>query len=203
MEHWGNNQNYVSSATHTPSSSGATINNGGQVISTVSTDFHIYALEWTSEKLVFSVDGDTHFTYNPTVKNDATWPFDAEQYLLLNVAILPEIFANFTEDAMEVDYVRVYQESTTALNNIDLEKQTPVFYPNPVEDVLTIELDEMTAEDIAFTIHNGVGQLVKTKIATTTNTRVNLDGFGNFASGIYFISYELNGQKYSFKVYKR
>ena len=30
MEHWGNNQNYVQSAMHTPSSSGATINHGGQ-----------------------------------------------------------------------------------------------------------------------------------------------------------------------------
>lgn len=109
MEHWGNNQNYVQSAMHTPSSYGGTVNLGGQTVSTVSSDFHIYALEWTSEKMVFSVDGITHYTYNPAIKDASTWPFNAPQYLLLNVAMQPYIDPNFTQGAMEVDYVRVYQ----------------------------------------------------------------------------------------------
>ena len=40
MEHWGSNQNYVQSATHTPSSYGGTVNHGGQVLPTASTQFH-------------------------------------------------------------------------------------------------------------------------------------------------------------------
>ena len=203
MEHWGNNQNYVSSATHTPSSFGATVNVGGQSIATASTEFHIYALEWTSEKLVFSVDGTTHFTYNPPVKNNETWPFDAEQYLLLNVAILPNIAANFTESAMELDYVRVYQESSTATNEVNNQHKEPVFYPNPVEDVLTIELEEIAAQDVVFNIYNAAGKLVKTEIVAATNASVNLNGFGAFASGMYFISYELNGSKFGFRIYKK
>ena len=79
MEHWGNNQNFVSSAIHTPSSSGNTINKGGQTISTVSSEFHVYALEWTEEKMVFSVDDVVHYTYNPAIKNADTWPFDNDQ----------------------------------------------------------------------------------------------------------------------------
>lgn len=109
MEHWGSNQNYVQSAMHTPSSYGGTINLGGQTIPTASTAFHIYTLVWTAEKMVFSVDGVEHYTYNPTVKNSNTWPFDAEQYLLLNLAIQGNITSGFTQGAMEVDYVRVYQ----------------------------------------------------------------------------------------------
>ncbi len=110
MEHWGHNQNYISSAMHTPSSSGGTVNHGGQTIATVSSAFHVYTLEWTSEKMVFSVDGTIHYTYNPATKNASTWPFDAEQYLLLNFAIQPSIApTGFVEDAMEIDYVRVYQ----------------------------------------------------------------------------------------------
>jgi beta-glucanase (GH16 family) len=109
MEHWGNNQNYVQSAMHTPSSFGGTVNLGGQTIATASSDFHIYALEWTSQKMVFSVDGIVHYTYNPTVKDASTWPFDAPQYILLNVAMQPAIDSNFTQSSMEVDYVRVYQ----------------------------------------------------------------------------------------------
>lgn len=109
MEHWGSNQNYVQSAMHTPSSFGNTVNLGGQTIPTASSAFHIYVLEWSAEKLVFSVDGVVHYTYNPTVKNSSTWPFDSEQYLLLNVAIQSNISSTFTQSAMEVDYVRVYQ----------------------------------------------------------------------------------------------
>ena len=109
MEHWGDNQNYVQSATHTPSSYGGTINHGGQTISTASSEMHTYTLVWTAEKLVFSVDDVVHYTYNPPVKDSNTWPFDSEQYLLLNLAIEPNITPNFTQSAMEIDYVRVYQ----------------------------------------------------------------------------------------------
>ena len=109
MEHWGTNQNYVQSAIHTPSSYGGTINLGGQTVSTVSSEFHIYTLEWTAEKMVFSVDGLVHYTYNPSIKNSNTWPFNSEQYILLNLAIQPSISPSYLESKMEVDYVRVYQ----------------------------------------------------------------------------------------------
>jgi beta-glucanase (GH16 family) len=112
MEHWGTNQNYVQSAIHTPSSYGDTVNLGGQTIATASSQFHVYSLDWTAEKMVFSVDNVVHYTYNPPVKNASTWPFDAEQYILLNVAIQSNIISNFTQSAMEVDYVRVYQNTT-------------------------------------------------------------------------------------------
>ncbi len=109
MEHWGSNQNYVQSAMHTPSSYGNTANLGGQVVATASSQFHVYTLDWTAEKMVFSVDGVVHYTYNPTVKNANTWPFDSEQYVLLNLAILPSISQNYTSSAMEVDYIRIYK----------------------------------------------------------------------------------------------
>jgi beta-glucanase (GH16 family) len=112
MEHWGSNQNYVQSAIHTPSSFGGTVNHGGQTISTASTGFHTYTMEWNEERIVFSVDGNIHYTYNPAVKDSDTWPFDAEQYLILNIAILPEIASSFTESAMEIDYVRIYQKTS-------------------------------------------------------------------------------------------
>ncbi|MBT8219833.1 MAG: glycoside hydrolase family 16 protein [Bacteroidia bacterium] len=109
MEHWGTNQNQIKSATHTPSSSGATLNSGGQTIATASTAFHVYALDWTDQQLVFSVDDVVHYTYNPSTKNSSTWPFTAPHYLLMNVAIQPSIEPEYTSSAMEIDYVRVYQ----------------------------------------------------------------------------------------------
>ena len=108
MEHWGREQDLVKSATHTPFSHGETINQGGRVISTCSSEFHIYSLDWSEEKLVFMIDDVVHYTYNPTVKNKDTWPYTSEQYLLLNFAIEPLIDPNFISDAIEIDYVRVY-----------------------------------------------------------------------------------------------
>ena len=108
MEHWGRDQNMVSSALHTPSSFGGTFNKGQQYIDTASTEFHVYSLDWNADRMIFSVDGVEHYTYAPNDKNSATWPFDAEQYLLLNFAIEPSIANSFNEGEMEVDYVRVY-----------------------------------------------------------------------------------------------
>ncbi|MAZ30639.1 MAG: beta-glucanase, partial [Flavobacteriales bacterium] len=113
MEHWGINQNYIQSATHTPSSFGGTINHGGQNISTASSEFHTYGLIWTEDQLIFSVDDQVHFTYNPPVKDSETWPFDAEQYLLMNIAIDQNITSDFQQSTLEVDYVRVYQSTSS------------------------------------------------------------------------------------------
>ena len=113
MEHVGNNQGTVQSAMHTPSSYGGTINHGSQFLDDVSTEFHIYAVEWTAEKMIFTVDGVEHYRYNPTTKNSSTWPFDANQFIILNVAMGGgfggTIDPNFVSSTMEIDYVRVYQ----------------------------------------------------------------------------------------------
>lgn len=113
MEHAGNRQGTIQSAMHTPSSYGDTINKGSQFLSDVSTAFHIYKVEWTSEEMVFSVDDIEHYRYNPSNKNSSTWPYDANQYLILNVAMGGSfgglIGSNFIESTMEIDYIRVYQ----------------------------------------------------------------------------------------------
>ncbi|KQC30324.1 glycoside hydrolase family 16 protein [Flagellimonas eckloniae] len=110
LEHWGKNQDYVSSAVHNGSSYGDKVKNlGGQTIKNASTEFHIYALEWTSEKMIFSIDGIAHFTYNPSIKNTETWPYDTDYYLILNIAVESEIDQNFIESPMVVDYIRIFQ----------------------------------------------------------------------------------------------
>jgi len=113
MEHVGNNQGTVSSAMHTPSSYGGTVNHDSQYFDDVSTAFHVYAVEWTDEKMVFSVDDKVHYTYNPSTKDSSTWPYDAPQFIILNVAMGGgyggAIDSDFSSSTMEIDYVRVYQ----------------------------------------------------------------------------------------------
>jgi hypothetical protein len=113
MENAGNRQGIVQSAMHTLSSYGNTSNLGSQTLADVSTAFHVYAVEWTSDRMIFSVDGKVHYTYNPATKNSSTWPFDAKQFLILNVAMGGSfggaIDPDFISSTMEIDYVRVYQ----------------------------------------------------------------------------------------------
>ncbi len=113
MEHRGNAVGTVSSAIHTPSSFGNTVNKGTKFISDVTTEFHIYSVNWTSEKIEFSIDNIIHYTYNPSIKDSNTWPFNDNQFIILNVAMGGAfggtIDPNFMEGTMEIDYVRVYQ----------------------------------------------------------------------------------------------
>ena len=108
--------NYIQSAMHTPSSSGNTVNIGGVVVGdNIAENYHIYSMNWSPNQISFLVDNVVFYTYNPSNKNASTWPFDKEQYLLLNIAmggVAGTIPSNFTQAAMVIDYVRVYQNTT-------------------------------------------------------------------------------------------
>lgn len=188
MEHWGDNQNYISSAMHTPSSYGGTQNKGGQYINGVSTGFKTYAVEWTPTKMVFSVDSVIHYTYEPATRNANTWPFDDPQYLLFNVAVQSNIAASFAQSPMIVDYVRVYQSST--LSKEELEAASIELYPNPTNDKLHIVQPFNIASLQIFDI---TGKLVKSE---TLQEVTNIIQTTHLAPGTYqcMITNEQNGQ---------
>ncbi len=200
MEHWGDNQNFVQSAIHSPSSFGNTVNKGGQTITTVSDQFHLYTLVWTPEKMTFSVDGVVHYVYEPPVRDQNTWPFDADQYLLFNVAILPNIEGSFTESALEIDYVRVYQEQVLSNPNQNLSATLAV-YPNPAGDTLNIQLPVLTQEKIEVALFNIAGVKVKTEILSTNDTFLSVN-IQDLPTGHYTLKYSMEGKQYTFKVLK-
>lgn len=197
MEHWGNNQNFIQSALHTPSSNGNTTNLGGQTVADASSQYHIYSLDWNADRMIFSVDNSVHYIYNPAVKNASTWPFNAPQYLLLNLAIQNSIFPGFTQGAMEVDYVRVYQQSALSVNNA-LNKESVILYPNPVSDKLTVKTPNNSVMTKAI-IHSISGQQIDT--FNLVGDEYEFD-FSNYKKGIYFINIETNVGSYSYKFIK-
>ncbi len=202
MEHWGSNQNFVQSATHTPSSSGSTINHGGQTISTASTEFHVYTLLWTDEKLVFSVDDAVHYSYKPDVKNADTWPFDLEQYLILNVAIQAGIDQSFQESAMEIDYIRVYHEGTaTPVTDLRTNNEIRV-YPNPVKTDMNIVFENAEVNQIDLRIFNSNGLLLKSCTKNLIGNNLRLDDMAHLPRGIYIFQIEFNNKVESIKVLK-
>lgn len=128
---------YVQSALHTPSSSGATTNIGGTIASNLGTDYHIYSMNWSPFQITFLLDGVAFYTYNPAVKNASNWPFDADQYLLLNIAmggVAGNIPSNFNQATMEIDYVRVYQ-------NVQVDTQIPTNFTATIGAVTSTSIE--------------------------------------------------------------
>jgi len=78
--------------------------------------FHVYAVEWDKAHMDFSVDGKTYFSCKNDGKGPESWPFDKDQYLILNLAIGGAWGGREgIDDAIfpvkyEIDYVRVYQK---------------------------------------------------------------------------------------------
>jgi len=81
----------------------------------ISDEFHVYAIEWSPERIDFFVDATLYFTFPRESGDPAVWPFDASQYLILNVAVggswggQQGIDATVFPQRMLVDYVRVYE----------------------------------------------------------------------------------------------
>lgn len=79
--------------------------------------FHLYAIEWTKEKIDFFFDEDKVFTFENEGKGEAVWPFDKPQYLLLNFAIGGEwggqkgVDDSVFPQQYLIDYVRVYEQA--------------------------------------------------------------------------------------------
>ena len=72
-------------------------------------EFHLYSLIWDETKMQIILDNQVFIE----LPNEVSNPFDNPHYLLLNIAIGGnlggEVPANFPNQVMEVDYVRIYQ----------------------------------------------------------------------------------------------
>ena len=122
MENIGKEPNINHASVHGPGYSGGnpittTYKLSGE--SKFASDFHTFAIEWTPQEIVFSVDGTTYQSVKPArLPSGARWVFDHPFFLLLNVAVggnfpgPPDASTRFPVE-MLVDYVRVYQATTT------------------------------------------------------------------------------------------
>ena len=198
IEHWGDNQNFVQSALHNRSSFGGTINKGGRMISNASTEFHTYTLYWDANKMVFSVDDIVHYTYEPSPKNIQNWPYDAPQYLLFNVAMLPNVTGSFTESAMEIDYVRVYQAASLSTNDNTVEEKEITIFPNPVDNQLQIQFANFS-NTYQGTIYDLTGKKVH---SFNKKAKKNSIDVSFLKSGFYILNIQSGGFSKNFKILK-
>ena len=115
MEQVGNEPAKVFSTVHTTAGSGANGKGGATQVPDACSVFHNYQMHWTAEQVTFGIDGIPHAVYPNLKTGKAAWPFDAPQYLILNIAIGGDLGGAVDDSAlpikMEIEHVRVYQQA--------------------------------------------------------------------------------------------
>lgn len=117
MEHVGFDQGNMHGTVHTEAFNHTKNTQRGDSIQIedISQQFHVYAIEWSEDKIDFFLDDEKYHTFEHTGNGPDDWPFDQPFYLILNLAvggnwggkmgIANDVFPN----RFEIDYVRVYQ----------------------------------------------------------------------------------------------
>ncbi|OYU97515.1 MAG: beta-glucanase precursor [Bacteroidetes bacterium B1(2017)] len=109
MEHRGSELNKIFYTLHYPGHSGSNGTGKTSIIPFVTSEFHVYSIEWNASSIQFFVDGVNQYTF----PNNTTIPFNHDFFIILNTAMGGyfggTIDPAFTTSTMEIDYVRVYK----------------------------------------------------------------------------------------------
>ncbi|MEN2284362.1 glycoside hydrolase family 16 protein [Algoriphagus sp. SE2] len=126
MEHVGFDPGKVHGTVHTEAFNHkiGTQKGGFIMVPEFNTEFHIYAIDWTKEKIDFYIDNSLYFTFDKSKDDYKEWPFDQAFHVILNIAVgggwggQQGIDPNIWPQKMEIDYVRVYNQKPkiTSLN---------------------------------------------------------------------------------------
>lgn len=119
MENVGFDPNTIHANVHTRAYNHVRQTNKGDKITVASPSeqFHVYAVEWTPERIDFFVDDQNYFRFANEGTGRDTWPFDKPHYLILNLAIggtwggRQGIDDEAFPHRYEIDYVRVYRQA--------------------------------------------------------------------------------------------
>jgi len=76
MEYVGRNPHTVYTTLHTEDSHGNSINAKVTKFDKIEEGFHVFAIDWTKDKIEFIVDDISVYTFQPELKNESIWPFD-------------------------------------------------------------------------------------------------------------------------------
>ncbi len=118
MENIGREPSIVHGTIHGPGYSGANgISSSFSLANNqkFADDFHVYATDWSENKIEFYVDGNLYKTITPqNLPSGGQWVFDHPFFMILNLAVggnwggAPDATTVFPGE-MKIDYVRVYR----------------------------------------------------------------------------------------------
>ena len=118
MEHVGYQMGHVHGTVHTKAYYWVEWEQrkGRILVDDVADEFHVYALEWSPERIDIFVDDSLYFTYVNENKGWEEWPFDKPFHMIINIAVGGAwgrsggaIDDSIFPQRLLVDYARVYR----------------------------------------------------------------------------------------------
>jgi len=190
MEQNGWNKNISYGYLHYRNSASGEYENQGATTSISDSDgsYHKYSLIWTEDVIQILLDNNVFFERI----NTNQIPYDNPHYILLNIAmggtLGGDIPANFSDAVMEIDYVRVYQQSPLSMNSIGQASKASM-YPNPAQDIIEISVSQ---EDLIkqIEIFDIAGKMIQDHNNINQN-RIILN-VSNLNSGLYLVSIKMH-----------
>ena len=203
-EFQGSQPNQFQSNIHTLDYNGTLGNNFHMVVPfpNVTDTFHIYTIIWTAAKIKFYCDSVQYWSFAAAAVPAADYPFTSNMYIILNLAVGGTMGGTVDNSIfpqqMLVDYVRVYQDAGTAVNN-PVSTDNPVI-PTFINDNINITFPEDYPSGKSITVYDVNGRTLLTK--QTTEGKVELDA-GSFRKGMYLVKIVSGDKTYSQKVIKK
>lgn len=115
MEHRGHTPQQTSSAVHVSAGHAGQAVGGQAKVPDACDQFHRYQMLWTPTEVVFGVDDFAHLRFPKMLGGAQIWPFDAPQFVILNLAIGGDLGGPVDNAifpvGLQVDYVRVFQRN--------------------------------------------------------------------------------------------
>jgi beta-glucanase (GH16 family) len=114
MEYIGKNPHTIYTTLHTQDSHGNSVNAKVTTFPDIEEGYHLYAIDWSKDKIEFFVDSASVYVFQPPIKNENTWPYDQKFFLLINMAIGgnfggPDVDDTIFPQQYCIDYIKVYQ----------------------------------------------------------------------------------------------
>ena len=87
-----------------------------KIIANTVNEFHLYAIDWTADKIDFLIDNEIYHTFENNGSGPDAWPFDQSFHLIMNVAVGGGWGGKYGTDPgiwpqqMVIDYARVYKQ---------------------------------------------------------------------------------------------
>ena len=118
LEFVGKDPYTIHATVHYPKGKGSKIKSEGGQLSletSPSEDFHIYGMNWDSEKIEFSFDDHVYYTFKINDADTHNNPFKKPFFLIINLALggkwAGEIDGDIFPQEYLIDYVRVYKKA--------------------------------------------------------------------------------------------
>ncbi len=120
LEYVGCDKNIIYTTVHTSATLSKIVPmvTANRTVNDVENAFHVYGMNWEDDRIQFYLDDreNVYLEFKRPSENDPDyWPFDSDEYLILNLAVggdwggMRGIDNTIWPQSMEVDYVRVFQ----------------------------------------------------------------------------------------------